>query len=61
MGVENPDDSFNKILQILDTRSIAIKNVKLQFGNMDLISFKNIKGYWIFETKKLWNPETKNQ
>ena len=32
---KNDEDPFNKILNILDMRSISIKTTKLKFGNME--------------------------
>ena len=31
-GAENPDDPFNKIMKIMNMRSISIKNMKWTFG-----------------------------
>ena len=52
-------DPSNKILEILDTRSISIKNMEWAFGNMDQISLKTLKEFGIFETRKPRNSETK--
>ena len=38
-GTENPDDPFNKILEISDMGSISINNMKWKFGNVEPISF----------------------
>ena len=58
-GTENPDDSSDEILTILDTISISIQKMKLEIGDMGQISFKHLKRlFWIFETKKPRNQET---
>ena len=49
----NDEDPRNIFFKILDVNLISIKNMKWQFGNMDQISFGNIKH---FEIKK---PNTK--
>ena len=46
MDAENDEDSFNNILKILAMRSMFIKNMKWEIGNMDQISFKAIKGFF---------------
>ena len=57
--LENPDDPFNNILKNLDIRPIFSKTHEMKFGHMDQISFKPIRGFWIFETKQPRNSETK--
>ena len=48
---KHDDDPSNKILKILAGRSISIKNMKWELGNMEAISFK--KDPRVFETLKL--------
>ena len=44
-GTQNDEESFNKLLEILDMGAISFKKHKINFGKVEPISSQNIEGF----------------